>query len=144
MLILLILFVQELPPITTPGKLNPKVTQANIRSTVCVAGWTKTVRPSSRFTNRIKQAQIKALGLTGQLKDYEEDHRVPLALGGHPTDEANLWPELWEGRYGARKKDRLESALHRDVCAGRMKLSTARAIFLINWWVEYKRRYEPR
>jgi hypothetical protein len=29
----------------TPGALNPKVTQATIGTTICVRGWTQTVRP---------------------------------------------------------------------------------------------------
>jgi len=29
----------------TPGALNPSVTQANIHSTICVRGYTKTIRP---------------------------------------------------------------------------------------------------
>lgn len=37
-----------------PGAFNPAVTQANIRQTVCVSGWTKTVRPRVSVTNRIK------------------------------------------------------------------------------------------
>ncbi|MGW4994883.1 hypothetical protein ACWEQ3_46110 [Streptomyces mirabilis] len=29
----------------TPGSYNPNVTQSNIHSTICVSGWTATVRP---------------------------------------------------------------------------------------------------
>ena len=32
-------------PVRTPGVLNPDVTQANIRSTICRHGWTSTIRP---------------------------------------------------------------------------------------------------
>ena len=32
-------------PRRTPGVLNPDVTQANIRSTICKHGWTSTIRP---------------------------------------------------------------------------------------------------
>ena len=36
----------DLPdPVDTPGAINPKVTQDNIHQTICVQGWTKTVRP---------------------------------------------------------------------------------------------------
>jgi hypothetical protein len=33
----------------TPGATNPKVTQANIKRTICKAGWTKTIRPPSSY-----------------------------------------------------------------------------------------------
>ncbi|MBV8598859.1 MAG: hypothetical protein JO017_08565, partial [Actinobacteria bacterium] len=32
-------------PTLTPGATNPDVTQATIGSTICVRGWTATVRP---------------------------------------------------------------------------------------------------
>ena len=32
-------------PALTPGALNPDVTPATIRRTICSRGWTKTVRP---------------------------------------------------------------------------------------------------
>ncbi|MGW4529241.1 hypothetical protein [Amycolatopsis sp. NPDC004378] len=32
-------------PACTPGALNPDVTQASIGSTICVSGWTATIRP---------------------------------------------------------------------------------------------------
>lgn len=39
-------FAGDLPdPVRTPGAINPDVTQANVQSTVCVRGWSKTGRP---------------------------------------------------------------------------------------------------
>jgi hypothetical protein len=38
----------------------------------------------------------------------ELDHFVPLALGGHPAAEDNLWLQSWVGEWSARIKDRLE------------------------------------
>jgi hypothetical protein len=32
-------------PHRTPGAINPAVTQDTIASTICVKGWTRTVRP---------------------------------------------------------------------------------------------------
>jgi len=43
-------------------------------------------------------------------------------LGGHPTDSRNLWPQPL---VQAQQKDRLELALNRAVCAGRMTLGVA-------------------
>ncbi len=39
-------------PRRTPGVLNPNVTQANIRSTICSRGWTSTIRPPVSYTTR--------------------------------------------------------------------------------------------
>ena len=42
-------------PVRTPGVLNPDVTQANIRSTICRHGWTSTIRPPSSYTDALKR-----------------------------------------------------------------------------------------
>jgi len=64
---------------------NPAVTQVTIATTICVSGWTKTVRPSAWETARIKIKLIRELELPEELlTDFELDHRIPLALGGIP------------------------------------------------------------
>ena len=80
-------------PVRTPGVLNPDVTQANIRSTICRRGWTDTIRPPVDYTNALKSRQMRQYGETGSLSDYQEDHLISLELGGNPTDPRNLWPE---------------------------------------------------
>lgn len=129
-----------LPPASTPGATNPAVTQANIHrtatspGTICETGWTATIRPSATYTTDLKRRQMAALGLVGPLSAYEEDHRVPLEVGGNPTDPANLWPEPWYGPAGAHAKDAIEDRVHADICAGRMTLAQGQAVFLGNWW----------
>ena len=47
-------WASDLPdPALTPGAVDPGITQANIQSTVCVKGYTKTVRPPAHFTNKL-------------------------------------------------------------------------------------------
>ena len=86
---------QALPdPDRTPGTVNPAVTQDNIDATICVRGWAKSVRPPERYTETLKRKQIEEYGYTNHyLSSYEEDHLVPLELGGSPTNPRNLWPE---------------------------------------------------
>lgn len=139
---ILLLFVAQYLPQSSPGVLNTLVTQTNIKQTICFHGWTATVRPSAAYTNSLKVRQMAAGALKGKPHDYEEDHRVPLELGGSPTSALNLWPEPWAKSYGAHEKDRLENAVHRDVCSDRLTLEAGRKIFLGDWWVEYKRRFE--
>ena len=132
----------------TPGEINPGVTQANIKETICVSGWTGTIRPPSSYTNRLKERQLSTTYSdyrSGDLSDFEEDHRVPLSIGGHPTDEKNLWPEPWcekkkpcaEGTLGARKKDVLEREVQRRVCSGKITLRQGQEIFLKDWTKTY-------
>jgi len=63
---------------TTPGVTNPAVTQANIKRTICKAGWTKTIRPTVSYTNKLNLSQIAELGLKGKPGDYEEDSGISL------------------------------------------------------------------
>jgi hypothetical protein len=115
----------EPDPALTPGAINPSVTQANIHSTICVSGWTATIRPPSSYTNKLKAQQIAQYGYTATSASlYEEDH---------------LWPEpytigLQSGQAsGARTKDVFETALKKKVCAGTMTLAEAQREIGIHW-----------
>jgi len=119
-----------------PGALNPAVTQANIRQTVCVSGWTKTVRPRVSVTNKIKR---KLLANGERAQDFELDHIVSLQLGGAPADERNLWLEPYAGPCGARVKDVLESNLKRRICSGKLTLHQAQAAIMANWVASYSK-----
>ena len=111
--------------------LNPAVTQENIGETICVPGWTKTVRPSARYTARIKIKLIRELELDeALLTDFELDHRIPLALGGAPSDPRNLELQPWDE---APQKDKVESCLARAVCAGQIRLDDARERIWRDW-----------
>jgi len=76
----------------TPGTTNPAVTQANIGQTICVSGYTATIRPDSSITTELKKEQLasgyayKGDTATGA---YEEDHLISLEIGGAPNVEAN-------------------------------------------------------
>jgi hypothetical protein len=121
-------------PICTPGVADPRVSQDNLQTTICVSGYTTKVRPSTSYTNALKVEQIKAYGYTDpNPADYEEDHLIPLELGGHPTDPKNLWPEPLTGAYPATKKDGVENSLHTKVCSGLMTLLAAQASIAMNW-----------
>jgi hypothetical protein len=100
------------PLVEPPGALFEDVTQASIGTTICVSGWTATVRPPTSYTQHLKQMMLARAGLepTDSLK-FELDHFVPLALGGDPRSEDNLWLQSWVGEWSARTKDRLERKL---------------------------------
>jgi len=117
----------------TPGAIDPRVTQDNIHQTICVSGYTTTVRPPTSYTTPLKVKQMTAYGWTGSTSDYEEDHLIPLEVGGNPTDPNNLWPEPYAEPNGARDKDRVENLLHSRVCSGQMTLADAQSLIATNW-----------
>jgi hypothetical protein len=125
----------------TPGAIDPRVTQANIASTICTRGYTATVRPSTSVTDRIKRDQMTAYSLQGQrLADYELDHLISLELGGAPAAVANLWPEPWTGDSNAHQKDAVENYLHEQVCSGSMQLADAQRMIATDWRSVYASR----
>jgi hypothetical protein len=117
-------------PACTPGALNPAVTQGTIDSTICVAGWTATVRPAESVTEQEKASSMGAYGDTGSLGDYEYDHFVPLELGGATNDPRNLWPEPGAS---PNPKDAVEDELRREVCDGQISLAQAQREIVHNW-----------
>ena len=106
----------------TPGALNPDVTQATIGGTICVQGWTRTVRPPVEYTNALKLRQMRDYGEPALPSAYQEDHLISLELGGAPRDPRNLWPEPYPR---AAAVDRIENELNAKVCSRRMSLADA-------------------
>ena len=134
-------------PRLTPGATNPAVTQADIHETICVPGYTRTIRPAERYTERLKRAGIRRYGYGDRrLRDYEEDHLISLDLGGSPDSPRNLWPEPHHvvGAWGSYTKDRLENRLHSLVCQGRISLVRAQRQIARNWIAAYREYVGPR
>lgn len=130
-------------PERTPGAINPQITQENIRETICNPRWsTKSVRPEASYTSRLKVEQIREYGYSdSRLRDYEEDHFIPLELGGNPTDPKNLWPEPYETSIsdgGAHAKDKVENYLHAEVCSGALTLEQAQHEIAEDWYGVYE------
>ena len=98
------------------GATNPAVTQQTIGTTICVPGWTESIRP--KLPTRA---------------GYQHDHFISLELGGAPTDGANLW---YQPLAQARKDDRVETLLRRLICKHGLKLPDAQALI-----VAWKRAY---
>lgn len=118
-------------PACTPGATNPAVTQANIAATVCRNGFTASIRPPAAYTDALKRQQIIAYGYADQRPgSYEEDHLIPLELGGAPSDQRNLWPEPGAA---PNRKDQIESDLRAKVCAGTTPLALAQQRIATDW-----------
>ena len=140
-------------PETTPGVINPEVTQANIQQTICMKGWTSTIRPPASYTNSLKKQQLQGVRFADKNPaHYEEDHFMSLELGGSPGDAKNLWPEMWgtpgtpltsRGPFpssivGAKAKDQTEKALNTAICNGTMSLQEAQQIIARDWFKYYR------
>jgi hypothetical protein len=120
--------------------LNPDVHPDTINDTICVVGYTKTVRPSTSYTSGVKRLLLSRAGLSYEDKrDYELDHIIPLALGGHPRSLTNLMLQPWEGEDGAKRKDKLEVKLQCLVCTGKVALDEARAAIFNDWQAAAKK-----
>lgn len=137
-------------PYSGTGRVIRGITAA----TVCTSGYATSIRPPSSYTDPLKRAQV-TLGGTftyqGQpargyaypdhvLAHYEEDHVIPLSLGGQPRDPMNLYPEPLHataadgGDAGAYTKDRYEGWVWRQVCSGALALHAAQARFRGDWY----------
>lgn len=119
-------------PELTPGAYDPRVTQATIQETICVAGWSKDVRHVSKAT---KEEVYRRYGLDYRKLHgkYEVDHFISLEFGGL-NDISNLWPEAYEPRPGAHEKDVVETHLKRSICSGKLTLNEARLIIKQDWY----------
>jgi hypothetical protein len=100
---------------TATGDLpvNPDVTPENIDETICVKGYSSSIRPP-----------LDTIG------DYILDHRINIAIGGSPTSLHNL---QLEDRFESFEKDRAENRAHSLVCTHRLSLREAQAIMYSDW-----------
>ena len=123
--------------------LNPAVTQSTLRKTICLSGWTATVRPSSYYTTKLKKASLLQYAYQHKgdknwtLSGTEEDHRLPLELGGSPSDPHNLSPEEYVGLMGSTAKDKDENSFKASVCSGKRTLAQAQSAFVAKWLASY-------
>jgi hypothetical protein len=92
------------------------------------------VRPVTAVTNALKRQQLAQRPSWSQdVALYEEDHIMPLELGGAPAEPANLRPQLLAGDRGARAKDVAENAAKRAVCTGEVSLRAEQLLFWAEW-----------
>ncbi len=115
----------------TPGAILPGCTV----ETMCRPNYSRSVRHTS---GKLKARVYRAYGIGAHLPcEYEVDHRVPLEICGADAFE-NLWPQSYRAEpWNAYRKDRVENEARRRVCAGKLSLEDAQAIFLGDWRATY-------
>jgi hypothetical protein len=137
--------------------LNSAVTDGNVHQTICNPAWTKGLRPPTSMTEKWKHEILDAYNLPGTVVVYEGDHRMPEAdLGGDPaayhvngrwvmTTQTVTLPTgqvvpanfADESPPSPNPKDHDETALHDEVCAGRLSLTAARTQLRDKWLLPY-------
>jgi len=127
----------------TPGATNPSVNQINIKNTIYVPGFSKTIRPPVSYTNPLKINLMHSYGFTDSRSNYELDHLIPLSIGGNPKSVTNLWPEPGYGQYNFHIKDRFENYLHRAVCNGSISLTEAQKQIASDWISYWRNAGQP-
>ena len=126
------LLAQNILP-TVPGAADPRVTQANIQQTICMRGYTKTVRS----VNAASKRAVYARDHVTNHRSVEVDHDISLELGGS-NEIANLWAQPYEPRPGAHEKDSVENFLHAQVCNGSVTLTEAQRQIATDWVSVYR------
>ena len=133
--------------VKTPVRASDELTQ----EAFCATKWGKDAR---HVTAGMKAQVFSAYGLTGNDdpscapdkhgRRFEIDHLISRELGG--ADEVgNLWPQCYNGPWGAAAKDRLENRLHKEMCAGSITLQQAQDMLVHDWRVAYRYYFgEPK
>jgi hypothetical protein len=125
-----------------PATLNdlaatPGATTGMTAAQLCAKDFrTGTVR---NVTEATKRAACAAYGIAKADcvgTKVEIDHAISLELGGS-NDLKNLWPEPYLPKPGAREKDQVEDALHRQACAGTITLQQAQKEIVTDWYAVY-------
>jgi hypothetical protein len=113
---------------------TPGAVRTTDLASICHGGSTKQYRPSTTYTNRLKQQQIVEYGYVDtNLSDYEEDHLISLELGGDGTNPKNLWPEPHTGPFNGFDKDKVENWLHKQICTNAISVEDAQKGIAENW-----------
>ena len=114
-------------PACSPGAVFAGATL----DTICVKGYTQTVRNVSVTTKKAVYAEY-GLKYPQPSGAYEVDHLIPLELGG-ANDISNLFPEAASPTPGFHEKDLVENYLHQKACDGEVPLAYAQHVIATNW-----------
>jgi hypothetical protein len=119
---------------------DPRLTLGAVLTTdgavICQPGYSKSVRHTS---GRLKHEIYAEYGISRRDGKYEIDHLIPLGIGGADIRE-NLWPESRETQpWNANVKDRLESYLHAEICAGHINVAQAQREIAKDWVAAYRK-----
>lgn len=129
----------EPAPLEPNPQITPGATLPVTKDDICVPGYSQKVRNVPADVKR--QAYANYNIANHRAGDYEVDHLISLELGGSNSIK-NLWPQSYRTQpWNAHVKDKLENALHDDVCSDRVDLRTAQQEIASDWIGAYKREF---
>lgn len=113
------------PPVAYTNKIKAMFLADENAARRCILGQYK---QTANWSTAVSACYKTAAKVTDKAKlaAFELDHIVPLSLGGHPTNIANLVLQLWDD---ARPKDVIETKTMHRMCDGKITLKQARAVF---------------
>lgn len=120
-------------------RITPGEVRTTSREEICSTrtGEVRNVSTTTKIAARRAYGLINRDGWcpAGHGCETEIDHRVPLVVGGGNTPGSikNLWPQRGDGPNNFHIKDRCEAKAGRDLCAGKITVQQAQAIFLGDW-----------
>jgi hypothetical protein len=107
---------------------------------VCARGYSVGGAAVPQRTERRVLARYGLSATAASVGDYQIDRLIPFGLGGG-DGVANVWPQPARPAPGYHEKDRLETALRRQVCLGMLSLGAAQRQFARSWLAAYHRIY---
>lgn len=120
----------EPDPVLTPGAVETQSVQ-----TICG----QSTKARRHATPAEKRAVYRAYGLANRHDGFCAagggcvlDDRVPIEVGG-ANSPSNLWPQVKVGPLNQEQKNICENAAHKALCAGKISVEAAQAIFLGDW-----------
>jgi hypothetical protein len=127
-------------PVLPDPALTPGLVAEHSASKVCRDGYSRERR---RYDPTAVAQIFASYGVSGSRHDYEDDHLVPIKLGGDPVDKRNQWPQpRFTERWNAEIKDHLEWRLINWVCQGDgagadQRLAQAQSDMMSSWIAAY-------
>lgn len=114
------------------ASLTPGATVTADKAVICKGS------PVRAVSNATKAKVYKAYGIVNT-KGYIVDHLIPLEIGGANV-LANLWPQaIADGK----RKDQLENAVHRLICAGTVAPADIQMSIAQDWQGAYRKWVAP-
>lgn len=120
----------------TPGKASYRTIDQ-----ICKKGSAKDERNVSESEKTAIYQEFgveKCGGYCSGKQGCETDHLISLEIGGANTED-DLWPEPYDGHWGAHDKHRLENKLHQLVCAKKITMKEAQTAISTDWVAAYKK-----
>ena len=122
-----------------PEVLNPEVTPANVRETICRPDYVAAQQPGAAERRMVERDLLQRTGTDPELAaTFVIDEIVPIGLGGNGHERRNLELQTPRGEYGANNRRALARELQKRVCTGKLDLREAQSMMWNDWHGAYR------